>query len=220
MPATVTTSAEPFLTARAAAPDLLVRGRDVAVKVLHRQKSRSRSAIARFEREARVASMLRHPNSIVTFDFGESPHGLYIAMELLKGITLHERMVHLIEQLGMPVSEVALVINKYVKALLRALVESGDGHELPKQYTEPWPIRVDSSTSNTTFPMDRLLSMLDEDRIDILDTLIRTTIDEINLLPTDALLVMRSWEQVVRTQLAKATGPGSLFSPVEVPDGF
>ena len=35
--------------------------------------------------------------------------------------------------------------------------------------------------------------MLDEDRIDILDTLIRTTIDEINLLPTDALLVMRSW---------------------------
>ena len=135
-------------------------------------------------------------------------------------VTLHERMVHLIEQLGMPVSEVALVINKYVKALLRALVESGDGHELPKQYTEPWPIRVDSSTSNTTFPMDRLLSMLDEDRIDILDTLIRTTIDEIHLPPTDALLVMRSWEQVVRTQLAKATGPGSLFSPVEVPDGF
>ena len=40
-------------------------------------------------------------------------------------VTLHERMVHLIEQLGMPVSEVALVINKYVKALLRALVESG-----------------------------------------------------------------------------------------------
>ena len=62
--------------------------------------------------------------------------------------------------------------------------------------------------------------MLDEDRIDILDTLIRTTIDEINLPPTDALLVMRSWEQVVRTQLAKATGPGSLFSPVEVPEGF
>ncbi|MFT5433516.1 MAG: serine/threonine protein kinase [Myxococcota bacterium] len=66
--------------------------RDIAVKVLPVDRELSRNAIARFEREARVASMLRHPNSIVTFDFGESPFGLYIAMELLEGITIHERI--------------------------------------------------------------------------------------------------------------------------------
>ncbi len=66
--------------------------RDVAIKVLRQDLPRSRTAKGRFEREARVASKLRHPNSIVTYDFGDSPAGLYLVMELLEGVTLKERL--------------------------------------------------------------------------------------------------------------------------------
>jgi hypothetical protein len=63
--------------------------RDVALKVMREQSSRSGEAIKRFEREARAASQLKHPNTIRIFDFGASDDGLlYIAMELLDGMDL------------------------------------------------------------------------------------------------------------------------------------
>ena len=34
----------------------------------------------------------------------------------------------------------------------------------------------------------------------------------------EAILALRAWEQLVRQQLAEATGPGQLFSPLELPD--
>ena len=66
--------------------------RDVAIKVLRQDLPRSRTAKGRFEREARVASKLKHPNSIVTYDFGDSNAGLYLVMELLQGVTLKDRL--------------------------------------------------------------------------------------------------------------------------------
>ena len=45
---------------------------------------------ARFQREAKAASRLNHPNSIQVLDFGAEPDGLlYIAMEYLDGRSLH-----------------------------------------------------------------------------------------------------------------------------------
>jgi len=83
-----------------------------------------------------------------------------------------------------------------------------------------WPIDVESQDSELNFDLDRALSLVDRDRMDILDTLIRVTLEEEQMLLSDALGVMRAWEQLVRTQLAKATGPGQLFSPTEIPDDF
>ena len=63
--------------------------RDVALKVLREQAMRSAESIRRFQREARAASKLEHPNTIRIFDFGASDDGvLFIAMELLHGMDL------------------------------------------------------------------------------------------------------------------------------------
>ena len=58
----------------------------IAVKVMHPELSVDRSFAARFQREARAASKLDHPNSVRIIDFGAEPDGLlYIAMEFLPG---------------------------------------------------------------------------------------------------------------------------------------
>ncbi len=67
-------------------------GREVALKVLSPQLAKNPDMVGRFMREAQVASRLKHPSTIVIHDFGHSTDGLFIAMELLHGETLHERM--------------------------------------------------------------------------------------------------------------------------------
>ena len=56
--------------------------------------------------------------------------------------------------------------------------------------------------------------------MDILDTLIRVTLQEVDADLIHGLLALRPWEQLVRSQLASADGPGRLFSPLEIPDDF
>ena len=46
----------------------------------------------RFALEARAAGKLTHPNIVTTFDFGEEGELAYIAMELLEGVDLRERL--------------------------------------------------------------------------------------------------------------------------------
>jgi eukaryotic-like serine/threonine-protein kinase len=71
-------------------------GRELAIKVLAPGRSRDRDARARFEREARTASALHHPHIVNIYDIGEAatPAGptYYIAMELVEGQTLRERL--------------------------------------------------------------------------------------------------------------------------------
>ena len=62
----------------------------VAIKVLHVEHADDATFAARFQREAKAASRLNHPNSMQVIDFGEEPDGLlYIAMEYLDGRSLH-----------------------------------------------------------------------------------------------------------------------------------
>ena len=56
--------------------------------------------------------------------------------------------------------------------------------------------------------------------MDILETLIRVTLIEIEVSLIEGILALRAWEQLVRTQLAQASGPGQLFSPLEIPENW
>lgn len=64
--------------------------RTVALKVMRSDLSDATFA-ARFQREAKAASLLDHPNTVRVLDFGTEPSGLaYIAMEFLDGMDLYQ----------------------------------------------------------------------------------------------------------------------------------
>src|SRR3984893_19210124 len=65
--------------------------RDVAIKVL-RQAFATEAARERFQREARAASALDHPNICVVHDVGEAAGHPFLVMELLIGKTLREHL--------------------------------------------------------------------------------------------------------------------------------
>lgn len=65
----------------------------IAVKVLHANAADSDEIVQRFHREARVISMLTHPNIIRVFIFGRTEDDLlYLAMEYVEGRTLRDAM--------------------------------------------------------------------------------------------------------------------------------
>ena len=54
--------------------------RDVALKVLPAHLASSREALARFEREARAAAALSHPNIVAIYDVGQYQDGAYVVL--------------------------------------------------------------------------------------------------------------------------------------------
>ena len=64
--------------------------RTVALKVLPTVIGANEAAVSRFRREATSAARLHHTNIIPVYDFGESRHASYYAMELIEGESLVE----------------------------------------------------------------------------------------------------------------------------------
>lgn len=76
--------------------------RDVAIKVLPRFAGLHPERLPRFEREARAAAALNHPNILAIYQMGTYEEAPYLVSELLDGCTLREQ----IRQGSLPVSAV------------------------------------------------------------------------------------------------------------------
>jgi len=65
-------------------------GREAALKVLPAEVASDSSRLHRFEKEARSASALNHPNIVTVYEIGSEGSVSYIAMELVEGKILRE----------------------------------------------------------------------------------------------------------------------------------
>jgi serine/threonine protein kinase len=69
-------------------------GRPVALKMLPLEFQHDAERVRWFEREARAAAALNHPNIITVHEIGESDGRIFIASELIEGETLAQRLAH------------------------------------------------------------------------------------------------------------------------------
>ena len=140
-----------------------------------------------------------------------------------KLLFLQENLSNFVKQYNLPLIESALVVSKYLNILLGELQKIAmlEDEILPESITQPWPIISEIEPPKIdSFPLDRLMQTIDQDRMDIFDTIIRTIINGSEIPFVNAVSLMRDWEKVIRTQLVKSTSPGHLFSPLELPENF
>ncbi len=104
--------------------------RRVAVKtvrpdILNDEDMQEGEAIARFEREARTAASIRHPNVVDVTDFGKTPEGVFfLVMEYVEGETLY----HLLRREGTLSSKRALALLRQVAEGVEAAHDAGILH--------------------------------------------------------------------------------------------
>jgi eukaryotic-like serine/threonine-protein kinase len=86
--------------------------RVVAVKVLREEYSIDPKFVTRFQREAKVMTLLHHPNIVQGYDYGQSDGIYFFVMELVEGTDLHRylqfRGVHDINRAVIIAHDVAL----------------------------------------------------------------------------------------------------------------
>ena len=67
-------------------------GRDIAIKVVNESLATNPELVGRFEREARLAGSLNHPNLVAVYDVGQHEGSPFLVTELLQGESLRKRL--------------------------------------------------------------------------------------------------------------------------------
>jgi len=98
-------------------------GRIVAIKILPAEFAADSDRLGRFEREARSASALNHPNIVTIYDLGKEGSTHYIAMELIEGKTLRE----LLNAGSLPIRKAIEIAAQVAEGLAKAH-EAGIAH--------------------------------------------------------------------------------------------
>ena len=97
-------------------------GREVAVKVLPERWTEHPAALERFEREARAASALNHPNICTIYGMEQFAGQLAIVMELVEGQTLAERLAQgsmsAVELLGLSIPIASALAAAHAKGII------------------------------------------------------------------------------------------------------
>ncbi len=120
----------------------------VAIKLISAELTHLPQVVGRFEREARSASRLNHPNCIQVTDFGRTEDGtLYLVMELLDGEPLDEllsreitlpamRAIEFTKQIltGLQHAHDAGIVHRDLKPANVMLVKQEDGSEFAKVF--------------------------------------------------------------------------------------
>jgi WD40 repeat protein len=144
----------------------------VAIKVLHQRMKDNAAAKRRFLQEARLASTLDHPYAAHIYSFGvECADGLvWIAMELVQGITFHEwlktcgpmplaQFVPLFEDIAQVVHAAhgLGIIHRDLKPSNLMLIERG-GRMIPKLLDLGIATQIHAPTSDLVTPPQRALT--------------------------------------------------------------
>jgi len=94
--------------------------KDVVIKLLHDHFNDDPQLVQRFQREARSASRLSHPNSIQVIDFGQDANGvLFMAIEFLDGRDLY----------GMLGAEGPFTAERLAKIMIQVCSALAEAHE-------------------------------------------------------------------------------------------
>ena len=97
--------------------------REVAIKVLPAEVARDEERLARFRREAHLLAALNHPNIAAIYGLEESDSGPFLALELVEGEDLKQRLA----KGAIPVGE-AIEIGAQVAAALEEAHNRGIVH--------------------------------------------------------------------------------------------
>ena len=98
-------------------------GRKVALKILPARYTTEPDLVHRFEREAKAASALNHPNILTVYEIGKTADSHFIATEFIEGETLRQRLAR-----GNLALKEALDIATQIAAALTAAHEAGIIH--------------------------------------------------------------------------------------------
>jgi serine/threonine protein kinase len=101
----------------------VILNRNVALKILPVELSKSKDLLYRFEREALAASSLNHPNIVTIYERGQEGSTHYIAMELIEGKTLRQ----LLDTGLLPIRKTIEIAAQIAEGLARAH-EAGIAH--------------------------------------------------------------------------------------------
>lgn len=120
-------------------------GREIAIKVLPAESLHDGTARARLLREAQLAATLNHPNICTVHEAGEADGHIYLAMELVEGRPLSEKIAE--RGTGLPTETVA----RYGVQIASALGHAHERHVIHR----------DLKSSNVVVIPDGRLKVLD-----------------------------------------------------------